>query len=112
MSEQEERVKEIFADLRVRVVELADEVAGIADEQDDAVRELSLRLSGLEHLCDTIRGVLGDVEVVSDLESHVSDLRSSVDDLETLVDRLSDLNAPAGVDGGEIDADDDGDGDE
>jgi hypothetical protein len=113
MSAREELVKEVFADLRVRIVELADEVAGIAAEQDEALSELACQVGRLGDLCDSLRDVLGNVGAVSDLECLVGDVQSSVDGLKGLTERLQELNAPAitvaEADVGDIGAGDDGD---
>jgi|SRR6516165_5888185 hypothetical protein len=105
MTEQEERVKEVLDDL-------ANEVAEIAGEQDNAMKELSGQLSSVEETCETLRKVLGDVEIVTELEGYVSDARSAADELNDLVQRLADLKAPAAVDDAFNAADDAGGDDE
>jgi methyl-accepting chemotaxis protein len=93
--ESTERLKENFAELQAQAQELADEVAEVADEADDATTSLSLALYWVEESCEALRKVLGEVEIVGEIESHVSDVRSAADQLNDLVRHLARLEAPS-----------------
>jgi hypothetical protein len=88
MTEQEERVKEALD-------ELVEEVARVAGEQDGALSGLNVCLGWLEDQCETLRDVLGNVEVVADLEACVSDAQAAADELGSLVEELAGLGDSA-----------------